>query len=141
MLGVSAHPVHTSLRNRDGPITTHYTGRGDSALFAVIHEAGLGIYEMGIRDDLTLTPAGQGASMGMHESQSRFFENMIGRSPFFWMPIYEKLRALFPDELGAIPREAFVAAVNTVERELIRMEADELNYSLYGMIRYEIENI
>ena len=79
--------------------------------------------------------------MGMHESQSRFFENMIGRSPFFWMPIYEKLRAVFPDELGEIPREAFVAAVNKVEPGLIRTEADELTYSLHVLIRYEIEKL
>ncbi len=141
VLGVSAHPFTTNLHNRDVRITTHYTDRVDSSLFSVIHEAGHGIYEMGIRDDLTLTPAGQGASMGMHESQSRFFENMIGRSPFFWMPIYEKLRALFPDELGEIPREAFVAAVNKVEPGLIRTEADELTYSLHVLIRYEIEKL
>ena len=141
VLGVSAHPFTTNLHNRDVRITTHYTDRVDSSLFSVIHEAGHGIYEMGIRDDLTLTPAGQGASMGMHESQSRFFENIIGRSSAFWIPIYEKLRALFPDELGEIPREAFVAAVNKVEPGLIRTEADELTYSLHVLIRYEIEKL
>ena len=73
VLAVSAHPFTTNLHNKDVRITTHYSRRVDSSLFSVIHEAGHGIYEMGIRNDLTLTPVGQGASMGMHESQSRFF--------------------------------------------------------------------
>ncbi len=141
VLAVSAHPFTTNLHNKDVRITTHYTKRVDSSLFSVIHEAGHGIYEMGIRNDLTLTPVGQGASMGMHESQSRFFENMIGRSEFFWMPIYEKLRGLFPDELGEIPLEAFTDAVNKVQPGLIRTEADELTYSLHVLIRYEIEKL
>lgn len=72
VMAVSAHPFTTNLHNKDVRITTHYTDRVDSSLFSVIHEAGHGIYELGIRDDLSLTPVGQGASMGMHESQSRF---------------------------------------------------------------------
>ena len=79
--------------------------------------------------------------MGMHESQSRFFENIIGRSQYFWIPIYEKLRGLFPDELGEIPLETFVDAVNKVQPGLIRTEADELTYSLHVLIRYEIEKL
>ncbi len=74
VLAVSAHPFTTNLHNKDVRITTHYTDSVDSSLFSVIHEAGHGIYELGIRDELTLTPAGQGASMGMHESQSRFLK-------------------------------------------------------------------
>lgn len=141
VLAVSAHPFTTNLHNKDVRITTHYSRRVDSSLFSVIHEAGHGIYEMGIRNDLTLTPVGQGASMGMHESQSRFFENIIGRSRYFWIPIYEKLRGLFPDELGEIPLETFVDAVNKVQPGLIRTEADELTYSLHVLIRYEIEKL
>ena len=83
VMAVSAHPFTTNLHNKDVRITTHYTDCVDSSLFSVIHEAGHGIYEQGIRDELTLTPAGQGASMGMHESQSRFFENIIGRNRAF----------------------------------------------------------
>ena len=87
VMAVSAHPFTTNLHNKDVRITTHYTDSVDSSLFSVIHEAGHGIYELGIRDDLTLTPVGQGASMGMHESQSRFFENIIGRNRACWVPI------------------------------------------------------
>lgn len=77
--------------------------------------------------------------MGMHESQSRFFENMIGRNEAFWVPLYEKLQALFPRQLAAIDRETYVAAINKVTPGLIRIEADELSYSLHVLIRYELE--
>ena len=139
VMAVSAHPFTTNLHNKDVRITTHYTDRVDSSLFSVIHEAGHGIYELGIRDDLTLTPVGQGASMGMHESQSRFFENIIGRSPAFWIPIYGKIQEMFPEQLGDVSLDQFVEAVNKVEPGLIRTEADELTYSLHVLIRYEIE--
>lgn len=139
VLAVSAHPFTTNLHNKDVRITTHYSDHVDSSLFSVIHEAGHGIYELGIRDDLTLTPVGQGASMGMHESQSRFFENIIGRNPAFWEPIYGKVQEMFPKQLGKVSLEQFVEAVNKVEPGLIRTEADELTYSLHVLIRYEIE--
>ncbi len=141
VLAVSAHPFTTNLHNKDVRITTHYTDRVDSSLFSVIHEAGHGIYEMGIRDDLTQTMAGQGASMGMHESQSRFFENIIGRSQAFWEPIYGKLQELFPETFTEIGLDQFVRAVNKVHPDLIRTEADELTYSLHVLIRYEIEKM
>lgn len=141
VLAVSEHPFTTNLHNRDVRITTHYNDRVDSSLFSVIHEAGHGIYEMGIADELTLTFAGQGASMGMHESQSRFFENIIGRREAFWVPVYPKLQELFPEQLGSISLEQFVEAINKVEPGLIRTEADELSYSLHVLIRYEIEKM
>lgn len=122
-------------------ITTHYTDSVDSSLFSVIHEAGHGIYELGIRDELTLTPAGQGASMGMHESQSRFFENIIGRNRAFWTPVYGRVQDMFPEQLGDVSLDAFVAAVNKVTTGLIRTEADELSYSIHVLIRYEIEKM
>lgn len=139
VMAVSAHPFTTNLHNHDVRITTHYTDRLDSSLFSVIHESGHGIYEMGIGDDLTQTLAGQGASMGMHESQSRFFENMIGRNEAFWIPVYPKLQQLFPDQLGNVGRDQFVKAVNKVQPGLIRTEADELTYSLHVLVRYELE--
>lgn len=141
VFSVSAHPFTTNLHNKDVRITTHYSRRVDSSLFSVIHEAGHGIYEMGIRDDLTQTLLGQGTSMGMHESQSRFFENMIGRNEAFWEPIYKKLQELFPKELGKVSREEFVRAVNKVQPGLIRTEADELTYSLHVLVRYELEKM
>ena len=141
VMAVSAPPFTTNLHNKDVRITTHYTDSVDSSLFSVIHEAGHGIYELGIRDDLTLTPAGQGASMGMHESQSRFFENIIGRNRAFWVPIYKKVQEMFPRQLGQVDLDRFVEAINKVTPGLIRTEADELSYSLHVLIRYEIEKM
>lgn len=141
VLAQSAHPFTTNLHNHDVRLTTHYKKRVDSSLFSVIHEAGHGIYELGVADELTQTLAGQGASMGMHESQSRFFENMIGRNEAFWEPIYKKLQELFPKELGKVSREEFVRAVNKVKPGLIRTEADELTYSLHVLVRYELEKM
>ncbi|NBH18422.1 carboxypeptidase M32 [Clostridiaceae bacterium] len=141
VLAESAHPFTTNLHNHDVRLTTHYKERVDSSLFSVIHESGHGIYELGIGDELTLTLVGQGASMGMHESQSRFFENIIGRNEAFWVPVYGKLQELFPQQLGKVDREDFVRAVNKVKPGLIRTEADELTYSLHVMIRYELEKM
>lgn len=139
VMATSAHPFTTNLHNKDVRITTHYNRNLDSSLFSVIHETGHALYEFGIRDDLTQTLVGQGASMGMHESQSRFFENIIGRNKSFWIPIYEKLQEVFPEALEDIGLDLFVKAVNKAEPGLIRTEADELTYSLHILIRYELE--
>lgn len=141
VLAVSAHPFTTNLHNHDVRITTHYSDHVDSSLFSVIHEAGHAIYELGIADELTQTLLGQGASMGMHESQSRFFENIIGRNPAFWKPVYGKLKDLFPKQLKGVDLEQFTRAINKVTPGLIRTEADELTYSLHVLIRYEIEKL
>lgn len=141
VFAVSAHPFTTNLHNKDVRITTHYTDCMGSSMFSVIHESGHGVYEQGIRDDLTLMPAGQGASMGMHESQSRFFENIIGRNQAFWVPVYQKVQDMFPEQLGNVDLDRFVKAVNKVNPGLIRTEADELSYSLHVLIRYEIEKM
>ena len=137
---LSAHPFTTNLHNHDVRITSHYGKRADSSLFSVIHEAGHGLYELGIRDDLTLTPVGQGASMGMHESQSRFFENILGRSQAFWEPVYGNMQKIFP-QFKDVSLEQFVRAVNKVKPGLIRTEADELSYCLHVLVRYEIEKM
>ena len=141
VMAVSAHPFTTNLHNKDVRITTSYNNRVDDSLFSVIHESGHGIYEMGIPDELTQTLVGQGASMGMHESQSRFFENIIGRNEAFWIPVYDRLQKQFPGELGDVSAEQFVKAINKVQPSLIRTQADELTYSLHVMIRYEIEKM
>lgn len=141
VLAESAHPFTTNLHNHDVRLTTHYKDRVDSSLFSVIHEAGHGIYELDVEDELTQTLVGQGASMGMHESQSRFFENIIGRNEAFWVPIYGKLQELFINQLGEIDRRDFVRAINKVEPGLIRTEADELTYSLHVLVRYELEKL
>lgn len=139
VFATSAHPFTTNLHNHDVRITTHYTDRMDNSLFSVIHEAGHGIYELGVGDELTQTLVGQGASMGMHESQSRFFENIIGRNEAFWVPLYSRLKELFPEQLKGIGREMFVKAINKVQPGLIRTQADELTYSLHVLVRYELE--
>lgn len=142
VIAVSEHPFTTNLHNHDVRITTHYYENNlESSIFSIIHEGGHAIYEMQIADELTQTPVGQGASMGMHESQSRFFENVIGRSEEFWTPLYPKLKATFPEQLGDVSLEQFVAGINKSVPSLIRTEADELTYTLHIIIRYEIEKM
>ncbi len=141
VLAVSAHPFTDNLHNHDVRITTAYNDHVDDSIFSVIHESGHALYEFGIPDELTQTPVGAGTSMGMHESQSRFMENIAGRNPAFWEPVYGKLQETFPDSLGDVPLEKFARAVNKVQPGLIRTQADELTYSLHVMIRYEIEKM
>ena len=141
ILAVSAHPFTTNLHNKDVRITTHYLDRIDSSIYSVIHESGHAVYELGIRDDLTQTPAGQGASMGMHESQSRFFENIMGRNRNFWVPIYGKMQEIFGSPLTNVSLDDFLAAVNKTIPGLIRTEADELSYCLHVLVRYEMEKL
>lgn len=94
---------------------------------------------MNIADHITMTPIGVGASMGFHESQSRFYENIIGRSLLFWKPIYSKLQKTFEPLLDDVTFQHFIDGINKVQTSLIRTEADELTYSLHIMVRYEIE--
>lgn len=136
----SEHPFTTEFHNHDVRITTHYYLHNlESALFSTIHECGHAIYEMNIDNSITMTPIGTGASMGMHESQSRFYENIIGRSLAFWKPIYPRLKTIFEKNLEDVSLNQFIMGINKVEPSLIRTEADELTYPLHIMIRYEIE--
>lgn len=142
VLAESAHPFTLNLHNKDVRITTHYHEHNlISSIFSVIHEAGHAIYEMNIADSITQTPVGTGSSMGIHESQSRFFENIVGRSYDFWLPLYDKLKNTFPEQLSNVTLTDFVRAINKSEPSLIRTEADELSYSLHVIIRYEIEKM
>lgn len=136
----SEHPFTTSLHNHDVRITNHYYDDNlESGIFSVIHETGHALYEMGVEDALTGTPAGSGISMGMHESQSRLYENMIGRSKEFWEPLFPKLKSTYPDELSDVSLVDFIAGINKAEPGPIRTEADELTYPLHIMVRYESE--
>lgn len=142
VIAESAHPFTTNLHNHDVRITNHFHEDNlESAIFSIIHEAGHAMYEMNVNDELTLTPAGGGTSMGMHESQSRFFENVIGRSADFWLPVYGRLQETFPEQLSDVPLSRFIQGINKAEPGLIRTEADELTYPLHIMIRYEIERM
>ncbi len=142
VMGESAHPFTTELHNHDVRITNHYYEHQlDSAIFSVIHEGGHALYEMDIDDSITMTPVGHGVSMGMHESQSRLYENNLGRSRAFWVPIYGKLQEAYPKTLGSVSLDEFYRAINHAAPSLIRTEADELTYPFHIMIRYEIEKM
>lgn len=139
-LAESAHPFSQSFSNDDARITTRYDERDvQSSIFSVLHEFGHAIYELNIAEDLTMTPLGGGVSMGIHESQSRFYENIIGRSTSFWKPIYAAVQAYFPESYGDVTLEDFILSINTVEQSYIRVEADELTYPLHIMVRYDLE--
>lgn len=136
----SVHPFQITLNPGDVRITTHYL-QDDvlSAVFSSLHEGGHALYEQNISTDLGGTPLGQGASMGIHESQSRFWENFIGRSKSFWERYFGDLQQHFAEQFKEISIDEFYRAVNRVENSLIRIEADELTYNLHVIIRYEIE--
>lgn len=139
-LDVSEHPFTVGMTPGDVRITTHYyTNLFSSALFSSIHEGGHALYEQNIGSELSGTPLCTGTSMGIHESQSRFWENIIGRSYSFWSCYFEDTKKLFPDEFKNTSLEDFYKAINKVEPSLIRVEADEVTYNLHIMIRYEIE--
>ncbi|MFD2371992.1 carboxypeptidase M32 [Brevibacillus sp. GCM10020057] len=136
----SVHPFCTSFNPGDVRITTRYDENGfNSALFSCIHEAGHAMYEQNINPQLLFTPLCEGTSMGIHESQSRFWENMVGRSLPFWRGLYGDLQKAFPSQFDGVSVEAFYRAINEVTPSYIRTEADELTYNLHVMIRYEIE--
>ncbi|NBD23513.1 carboxypeptidase M32 [Paenibacillus glycinis] len=140
-LDESAHPFATGLNPGDVRITTRYlTDDVTSALFGTIHEGGHALYEQNIRKDLVGTTLATGTSMGIHESQSRFWENVIGRSMSFWSRYYGDLQQHFPGQLE-VSVEDFYRATNVVQPSLIRIEADELTYNLHIIIRYEIEKL
>lgn len=139
-IGETEHPFTLEFNNKDVRITTNY--KEDSladSMYSVIHEGGHAKYELGIRDDLQYTCLTGGVSMGVHESQSRFYENIIGRSRPFIEAIFPKMQEFFPEQLKDVTAEQMYRAVNKVEPSLIRTEADEMTYSLHVMIRYEIE--
>ena len=139
-LAESEHPFTDNFNNKDVRITTHfYENNLTSALYSVIHEGGHAIYELACDDKYNQTAIAGGVSMGIHESQSRFFENIIGRSEAFIHAVYPKIKEFFPEQLADVTEEDFYKAVNRAEPSLIRTEADELTYCLHIMIRYELE--
>ena len=134
------HPYTTNFNNKDVRITTHYHEDNlVSSMFSVIHEAGHALYELGADDCYNYTALAGGVSMGIHESQSRFYENIIGRSEAFIHAIFPKVKELFPEQLACVDENMFYRAVNKAEPSLIRTETDELTYCLHIMVRYEIE--
>jgi carboxypeptidase Taq len=134
------HPFCTRFSSGDVRITTRVK-RSDlgEALFSTLHEAGHALYEQGVDPSLDGTPLGCGASMGVHESQSRLWENLVGRSRGFWEHFYPQLCDAFPDHFRKVPLDTFYRAINKVERSLIRTDADEVTYNLHIMLRFDLE--
>lgn len=134
------HPFCTKFSAGDVRITTRLDPQDiGQALFSTIHEAGHAMYEQGIGAALADTPLGSGVSAGVHESQSRLWENLIGRGRGFWEHFYPALRQTFPAPFDAVPIDMFYRAINKVARSLIRTDADEVTYNLHVMMRFDLE--
>lgn len=136
----SAHPFTTTFGQNDVRFTTKVLDRHmTSSLFSTMHESGHALYELGFNPAFKRTPLSDASSLAVHESQSRLWENLIGRSRAFWHHFNPKLMDLFPDQLHNIDVETFYRAINKVEPSLIRTEADEATYNLHVMLRLELE--
>jgi carboxypeptidase Taq len=139
-LDLSAHPFTTSFHPTDVRVTTRvHEHELQSCLFSCIHEGGHGLYDQGLDQRYFGTPLGESVSLGIHESQSRMWENCVGRSRAFWQFFYPILQQTFHHQLRGIDLEHFYAAINCVKPSFIRVEADELTYNLHIMLRFEIE--
>ena len=139
-LDVTAHPFCTRLGPHDVRITTRYDETYfPTAFFGILHEAGHGLYEQGLPEQEFGLPLGEAVSLGVHESQSRLWENHVGRSLGFWRWCFPQARRHFPQALEDVSLEAFHRAVNHVAPSLIRVEADEVTYNLHILIRFELE--
>jgi carboxypeptidase Taq len=136
----AVHPFETAFSRDDVRITTRFeTDFLNPSLFGTMHEAGHAMYEQGIGESLEGTLLGRGASSSLHESQSRLWENLVGRSRGFWHHFYPRLRETFPETLQEVDLDRFYQAINKVEPSLIRVEADEVTYTLHIMLRFEME--
>ncbi len=140
IIAESVHPFTMNITRDDVRITTAYhEDYALSSIYSTIHECGHGLYEQNISKDLGFSKIATGTTMGIHESQSRIYENNIGRSEAFWTTYFDLLKNIFPEQLKDASAETCYLASNDVKASLIRIEADELTYSLHIMVRYEIE--
>jgi carboxypeptidase Taq len=140
-LDVAVHPFTIDLGSNDVRITTRYEKNWlPAALFGTIHESGHAMYEQGSAPAISGTPLEGGTSLGIHESQSRLWENLVGRSRGFWQFYYPRLKSLFPDALDGLDVDDFYRIINCVEPSFIRVEADEVTYNMHVIIRFELEN-
>jgi carboxypeptidase Taq len=139
-LDITHHPFCSGMGPHDCRITTRYDERFfNSAFFGILHEAGHGIYDQGLRPDQFGLPPGTYVSLGIHESQSRLWENLVGRSRGFWQHFFPQLQGAFPAAVGDVTLDAFYWAINHVAPSLIRVEADEATYDLHIIVRFELE--
>jgi carboxypeptidase Taq len=135
----TVHPFASSQSIADIRLTTRHHEHNLTSLFAVMHEFGHGLYERQVDAALERTPLARGTSLGLHESQSRLWENLVGRSLPFWRHFYPRLQEVFPSQLGAVPLQDFYRAVNKITPSLIRIYADEATYNLHVIMRFELE--
>jgi carboxypeptidase Taq len=138
-LDETEHPFASQSGPDDIRLATRHEEESLGSLFACLHELGHGLYEHGIDRSLARTPLGQGASLGLHESQSRLWENLVGRSRPFWRRFFPLLQEAFPEQLAGVDAERFYRAVNAVRPSLIRVQADEATYGLHIVLRFELE--
>jgi carboxypeptidase Taq len=138
-LDPTPHAFMSSPGVGDIRLTTTFRPDDLSSVFATMHEFGHGVYEWGIDPSLARTLLGTGVSLGLHESQSRTWENLVGRSRSFWRFYYPRLQEVFPEQLGLVDEEAFYRAVNKVHPSLIRIDADEVTYNMHIILRFELE--
>ena len=139
-VGETEHPFTDGFNKHDVRITTHYyEDNFISSMYSVIHEGGHALYELGVGDEWEGTLLAGGSTMGIHESQSRFYENLIGRSRPFCEALMPILREVFPEQMAGVDAEALYRAVNVATPSLIRTEADELTYPMHILVRYELE--
>lgn len=137
---LAVHPFCTHFSANDVRITTRFDPNWiNPALFGTMHESGHGMYEQGVAQNLDNSILGSGTSLGVHESQSRMWENIVGRSRGFWGHFYPELQALFPDALNGVTVDTFYKAINKSYPSFIRVEADEVTYNLHIMVRFELE--
>jgi len=137
---IAPHPFTTAFSIGDVRVTNRVREHDlGETLFGALHEGGHALYEQGIDPTLEGTLLAEGTSAGVHESQSRLWENLVGRSRAFWRFYYPRLQSAFPEQLGSVSLEAFYRAINKVQRSLIRTEADEMTYDLHIMLRFDFE--
>jgi len=140
-LDITTHPFCTTIGAGDVRITTRFNQRHlGQAFFGILHETGHGLYEQGLEPQYRGTPMGDAISLGIHESQSRMWENIIGRSKPFWKYFFPRARQVFPEALNGVKLDDFYFAINDVRPSFIRVEADEATYNLHILLRFEIEH-
>jgi carboxypeptidase Taq len=139
-LDITVHPFCTGIGPGDIRITTRFNpNHFGQAFFGIMHEAGHGIYEQGLNPERSGTPGGESVSLGIHESQSRMWENLVGRSKAFWKYFFPKAQKTYPEVLGDVKLDDFYFAINDVKPSFIRVEADEVTYNLHILVRFEVE--
>ncbi len=141
-LDIAAHPFCSGMGPGDCRLTTRYDEHHfPGSFFGTLHESGHGIYEQGLDREHYGTACGETVSLGIHESQSRMWENLVGRGMAFWKHFFEPAKSAFPEALGNVSIDDFYAAINDVRPSFIRVEADEVTYNLHIMLRFEMEQL